>query len=413
MKLAKKISARITFCTILSIFTCIIWGGVTSCSNGSDDPERIPNSDVPQGWTEIIVGDIEKYNGQDGSTAYSVTKNGDGSITISHDGAMGKYASCSFKPNFGENNTLYTKITNNSDVAATVQVQVNKAGTKDNNYEPMPTVTAVYVDKEKRSDASEYSVELKIDANTSVVIANMFDTAKSPNTVAISLNSQESVAGEVSKGNITVSGVSMKKITDESELGTLTGGDSEPEDPGKDEGGETTPPETAETVLYTLDFSGAEPPKNHYSTNDENAKFVPNEGVQLKTAWKEFAIVTDNMNLIKDATHVKVNFKCSDDATFAEGDKDNNKFMIGVYKQDETYNDTNISWTCFLKGGEDAFPKDYKTVEKAVTWEQKYTEDGNPIPDVDFSKDISGFRIWDCNFTSGTLTVKSIEFIKK
>ncbi len=53
MKLAKKISARITFCTILSIFTCIICGGVTSCSNGSDDPE-------PEVGVEKTISDVDK-----------------------------------------------------------------------------------------------------------------------------------------------------------------------------------------------------------------------------------------------------------------------------------------------------------------------------------------------------------------
>lgn len=173
---------------------------------------------MQEDWTAIAVGDIEKYNGNDGTASYTVTKNNNGSITISHDAAMALYASCSFKTNFGDNNTLYTKITNNSDVAATVQVQVNKAGTEENDWQPTPTVTAVYVDGKKRNDASEYSVVVTIPANGNVVIANKFDLSKNPDTVAISLNSQEEIAGTVAKGDITVSGISMKNVTDESEL---------------------------------------------------------------------------------------------------------------------------------------------------------------------------------------------------
>ncbi|MBD5440188.1 MAG: hypothetical protein HDR33_04100 [Treponema sp.] len=145
---------------------------------------------------------------------------------------MAKYASCSFKPKFSDNNTLYTKITNNSDVEATVQIQVNKAGTEANGYEPTPTITAVYVDGEKQENASAYGVELKIPANESVVIANMFDLEKNPDTVAISLNSQEKIAGTVEKGNITVSGISMKKFTDESELEEEINNGNEEGEPG-------------------------------------------------------------------------------------------------------------------------------------------------------------------------------------
>lgn len=265
-------------------------GGVTSCSNGSDDPEATPNPDVPEGWTEINVGDIEKYNGQDGTTAYSVTKNGDGSITISHDGTMGKYASCSFKPNFGENNTLYTKITNNSEVEATVQVQVNKAGTEANKYQPDPTVISVYVDGEKRSDASEYSVELKIAANASVVIANKFDIEKNPDTVAISLNSQESVAGTVEKGNITVSGISMKKITDEdeSELETSTDDNNENTGPEQNEEEETPPPATDDDNNQTGgEGEGTTPP---ITDNDNNQTDGEGEGTTPPTTTGKTAI---------------------------------------------------------------------------------------------------------------------------
>ena len=177
---------------------------------------------MPQNWTAIVVGNIEKYEGQAGTANYTVTKNNNGSITISHNAPMAKYASCSFKPNFGDNNTLYTKITNNSDVTATVQVQVNKAGTEANKWQPTPTVTAVYVDGKKQSGDVMYSVELTIPAKGSVVIANKFDTSKKPDTVAISLNSQEKIAGTVAKGNITVSGISMKKVINESELETPT-----------------------------------------------------------------------------------------------------------------------------------------------------------------------------------------------
>lgn len=273
-------------------------GGVTSCSNGSDDPEATPNPDVPEGWTEINVGDIEKYNGQDGTTAYSVTKNGDGSITISHDGTMGKYASCSFKPNFGENNTLYTKITNNSEVEATVQVQVNKAGTEANKYQPDPTVISVYVDGEKRSDASEYSVELKIAANASVVIANKFDIEKNPDTVAISLNSQESVAGTVEKGNITVSGISMKKITDEDESELETSKDT---NSSENAGPEQTPPEGEGTTPPITD-------NDNNQTDGEGEGTTPpvTDNDNSQTGGEEEGLVFDFTNAVVDE-EVKIN----------------------------------------------------------------------------------------------------------
>lgn len=460
MKLAKKISKGIALCAALTI---IGWGGVTSCSNSSSDnsnPEEEPtiDEDLPEGWTAITVGDIEKYDGQDGTVSYVVKKNNNGSITISHDAPMALYAGCSFKQNFGDNNTLYTKITNNSDVAATVEVQVSKAGTADNDYQPTPTVVAVYVDRIKQSGEVSYSVKCKVEPQKSVVIVNKFDLSKNPDTVTITLNSQEGVAGNVEKGEITVSGISMKKVTDDSELGNPVDGDGGNQTGGNQtgtgqgngggtdagsgngdgtgngdntggatggQGGDTgagsgsekdpeTPPEESkETVIYKLDFSGAEPPAHNYITEQNNAKFVTNVGVQITGAWAEFAFVPKEMPNLKDATHIKVNFKCSDDAAFDATDKDNNKFMLGGYKySEEEKKDTNISWTCFLNGATDEFPKDFKVIEKEIKWEQKYDAQGNPIDFANFD-DIGGFKIWDCNFTSGTLTVQSVEFIKK
>lgn len=356
---------------------------------------------------------------------------------------MAKYASCSFKPKFSDNNTLYTKITNNSDVEATVQIQVNKAGTEANDYEPTPTITAVYVDGEKQENASAYGVELKIPANESVVIANMFDLEKNPDTVAISLNSQEKVAGTVEKGNITVSGISMKTVTDEKELATAEEDKTEqkpegdktpspdlnPDKPDENEGGNgegngdnneegkepvTPPAEPEETVIYKLDFSGEKAPENYYCDEE---KFEANVGAKIEGAWNNFSIVPVNdASALKDATHIRVTFKCSSDAAFADGDVDNNKFMVGLYKdggEDNNYAETNVRWTCFLNANEDDFPKDFTLVEKKINWEQKYESDGTtkmPLADFEYT---SNFRIWDCNFVTGTLIVQSIEFIKK
>lgn len=430
----------------------VLWGGViASCSNGSDSTDDTPpedNEDVPEDWTAITVGDIEKYDGQNGTSSYTVTKNNDGSITISHDAAMAKYASCSFKPKFSDNNTLYTKITNNSDVEATVQIQVNKAGTEANGYEPTPTITAVYVDGEKQENASAYGVELKIPANESVVIANMFDLEKNPDTVAISLNSQEKIAGTVEKGNITVSGISMKKFTDESELEEeINNGNEEGEpgvptpspdpNPGKpsededdkedvdvgggdgdnnEEGKEpvTPPAKPEETVIYKLDFSGDALPENWYDNikdSKENVEFKAGEGVSIKNGWSYFAIVPKDISE-KDfgtANYVKATFKCSDGATFEEK---NNRLMVAVYNTDEDNADTNFSWTAFFDRGNDGdVPTEFKTVEKEIKWEEKYDENGNKLPLADTSK-VNGIRIWTQAFT-GTVTIQSIEFIKK
>lgn len=369
MKLTKRISKGIALCATLVI---IGWGGVTSCSNGSDEPEA----------------GVEKTISAVDEVLFEVTENSVGSentnIVFNYDRS---------KEGAKEKITI-----RNCDIEIFY------------NDESLITITDMDFSLNEYEDiigdkAMQYQCKKSIGQQVS-----------SGDTVKVVFNKKTgNVSGEgVETANIDTLTVSLIDNDEQAKWYKELVENSKEYQPLFPE--ETTPPtEDEEVILYKLDFSGAELPKNDYSTNkenDENAKFVPNEGVQLKTAWKEFAIVTDNMNLIKDATHVKVNFKCSDDAAFAEGDNDNNKFMIGVYKQNEKYADTNISWTCFLKGGEDEFPKDYKTVEKAVTWEQKYTAEGKPIPAVDFT-DINGFRIWDCNFTTGTLWVKSIEFIKK
>lgn len=297
MKLAKKISKGIALCAALAIMGTM--GGVlTSCSNGSDDagPE-LPSEedkDVLEGWTAITIGEVEKYNGQDGKSSYAVTKNNNGSITISHDAAMALYASCSFKPNFGENNTLYTKITNNADVDATVQVQVNKAGTEANNYEPTATVAAVYVDGKKQTDAGAYSVEYKIPAKGSVVIVNKFDLSKKPDTVSISLNSQEKVAGTVEKGNITVSGISMKTVTDEKELATAEEDKTE-QKPEGDKTPDTAKPEENKKPDATNPVEDTDPKDPPAGDEEENPPAKPEETVifseEKEITWSEFLTI--------------------------------------------------------------------------------------------------------------------------
>ncbi len=181
------------------------------------------------------------------------------------------------------------------------------------------------------------------------------------------------------------------------------------DDPTPDNNENVTP---TEVILYTLDFSGAEPPDNYYY---DEGKFEKNIGVKIENAWGNFSIVPqENMDVLKDATYVKVTFKCSEDASFENDDTVNNKFMLGIYKDTGSgnYEETNVRWTCFLNGNEDSLPKDFTTLEKKINWEQKYQSDGTTqLPFAEFS-DTSNFRIWDCNLT-GTLYVQKIEFIKK
>lgn len=407
MKLAKRISKGIALCATLVI---IGWGGVTSCSNGSDEPEA----------------GVEKTISAVDEVLFEVTENSVGSkntnIVFNYDrskeGAKEKITirNCDIEIFYNDESLITI-----TDMDFSLNEYDDIIGDKAMQYQCKKSIgqqvssgdTVKVVFNKKTGNVSGEGVET---ANIDTLTVSLIDNDEQAKWYKELVENSEEYQPLFPEETTPPTEDEDNNQTDgEGEGTTPPVTDNDNNQTGGEGEGTTPPTEDEEVILYKLDFSGAELPKNDYSTNkenDENAKFVPNEGVQLKTAWKEFAIVTDNMNLIKDATHVKVNFKCSDDAAFAEGDNDNNKFMIGVYKQNEEYTDTNISWTCFLKGGEDEFPKDYKTVEKAVTWEQKYTAGGKPIPAVDFT-DINGFRIWDCNFTTGTLWVKSIEFIKK
>ena len=189
---------------------------------------------------------------------------------------------------------------------------------------------------------------------------------------------------------------------------------------GADKEGDESDPAPTETVLFTLDFSGAELPENDYnqveSNNDGKFVFNANDCLTFNAgAWKEFSISPKNMPNIGEATKIKVIFKTSETVTF--GDTDNDRFMVGVICQggeDVNWATTNLSWTAYYDASEDgAAPTEYTTVTKNINWEEKYknaTEKEAPLVE-DFSK-VKGVKLYNTNMTSGKLHIKSVSFIK-
>ena len=201
---------------------------------------------------------------------------------------------------------------------------------------------------------------------------------------------------------------------------TTPADDENKDNTGADNEGDESAPAPTETVLFTLDFSGAELPENDYnqveSNNDGKFVFTANDCLTFNAgAWKEFSISPKNMPNIGEATKIKVTFKTSETVTF--GDTDNDRFMVGVICQggeDVNWATTNLSWTAYYDASEDgAAPTEYTTVTKNINWEEKYknaTEKEAPLVE-DFSK-VKGVKLYNTNMTSGKLHIKSISFIK-
>ena len=201
---------------------------------------------------------------------------------------------------------------------------------------------------------------------------------------------------------------------------TTPADDENKDNTGADNEGDGSDPAPTETVLFTLDFSGAELPANDYnqveSNNDGKFVFTANDCLTFNAgAWKEFSISPKNMPNIGEATKIKVTFKTSETVTF--GDTDNDRFMVGVICQggeDVNWATTNLSWTAYYDASEDgAAPTEYTTVTKNINWEEKYknaTEKEAPLVE-DFSK-VKGVKLYNTNMTSGKLHIKSISFIK-
>ena len=191
---------------------------------------------------------------------------------------------------------------------------------------------------------------------------------------------------------------------------TTPADDENKDNTGADNEGDESAPAPTETVLFTLDFSGAELPENDYnqveSNNDGKFVFTANDCLTFNAgAWKEFSISPKNMPNIGEATKI----------TF--GDTDNDRFMVGVICQggeDVNWATTNLSWTAYYDASEDgAAPTEYTTVTKNINWEEKYknaTEKEAPLVE-DFSK-VKGVKLYNTNMTSGKLHIKSISFIK-
>ncbi|MCM1237428.1 MAG: hypothetical protein NC489_45765 [Ruminococcus flavefaciens] len=383
MKLAKKISARITFCTILSIFTCIIcWGGVTSCSNGSDDPE-------PEVGVEKTISDVDEVLFE--ATEHSVGSENT-NIVFNYDrsekGAKEKITikNCDIEILLNDESLL--TITN---LDFTLNEYDDFTGDNATQYQCKKSIG--------KNISSGDTVKVVFKNKTGNVSGEGVDTAKI-DTMTISLIDNDEKANWY-----------KELVENEKEYQPLFPKPTEDDTPPI---GEEEEKPNKEQVLYTLDFSGAEPPKNYYYDKE---KFEANIGAKIEGAWNNFSIVPqENMNVLKDATYVKVTLKCSENTTFAKNDTDNNKFMLGIYKdagESGDYAETNVRWTCFLNDNEDSLPNNFTTLEKEIKWEQKYDSDGTTqLPFAEFS-DENNFRIWDCNLTTGTLYVQKIEFIKK
>lgn len=474
MKLAKKISKGIALCAALTI---IGWGGVTSCSNSSSDsdegelvaPPTLPEKKITFSVTENSTNDenttlMFKYD-RSAAGAKELVKIEDCGIVVKLNDNETKtistleFALDEYGASFSESDknpikdasnmkeykakmSLGKKVAKGDEVVVYYNKDVGTISGEGKDADAVKTLVVALIDTDEAVDY--YKPLVTEDNNYQPLFEKKEETGgagqgNGGNTGAGSGNGDGTGNGDNKNPGGTTGGQGGGNQAGGTGQGNGGGtgagsgngdgtGDGDNKNPGGTTGGqggdtgtgsgseqdpETPPEESKETVIYKLDFSGAEPPAHNYITEQDNAKFVTNVGVQITGAWAEFAFVPKEMPNLKDATHIKVNFKCSDDAAFDATDKDNNKFMLGGYKySEEEKKDTNISWTCFLNGATDEFPKDFKVIEKEIKWEQKYDAQGNPIDFANFD-DIGGFKIWDCHFTSGTLIVQSVEFIKK
>ena len=203
---------------------------------------------------------------------------------------------------------------------------------------------------------------------------------------------------------------------------TTPADDENKDNTGADNEGAESAPAPTETVLFTLDFSGAELPENDYcivtdtNNNNGNFSFTANDGISFNGgSWKEFAISPKNVSDLTGTTKIKVTYKTSGSVTF--GDTDNDRFMVGVVCQggeEVNWATTNLSWTAYYDASEDgATPTEYTTVTKNINWELKYKADGTPeAPLVTDFASIKAIRLYNQNMTSGKLHIKSISFIK-
>lgn len=247
MKLAKRISKGIALCATLVI---IGWGGVmTSCSNGSDDPEEQkppvtdndnnqtdgegegttppvtdndnsqtggdngtpPESNIPQGAVTVKFGDIGTYEGQGGTTKYTTSKDKDDiAVTISHSGLMAQYANCSLKvTELNKYNTVVCNLKNEGTVDAIVQFAIQKAGTESNNWSPTSaTITGTVDNDEPNEGAGDWGVKTKIAAGKTQNVSIKFDPSKNPDEIAVQLNSGDK-ENKTNSGNITISDAYM------------------------------------------------------------------------------------------------------------------------------------------------------------------------------------------------------------
>lgn len=436
MKLAKKISKGIALCAALVIMGAM-GGVITSCSNGSEDtnpiedPKEDPDPETPADeeneskleLTSIIKGIVAEENVWDSGT--SITKTDDVYVVVAGKG-WDKEGMASIPVSFAAGDLDGYEFI----VLDGVDISGFKLRDDNDEYPSIELKITYKVGEEEKSKIISATKLLK-DNKIEIPLANVEDDfLKKGSQIMLSFRGTGTVKiKDISKAKAKVTtpnpdGSQTTPPATKPEVSTPSGttpveadkkdeeDKKEDEDDKKEE--ENPPAKPEETVIYKLDFSGEKAPENYYCDEE---KFEANVGAKIEGAWNNFSIVPVNdASALKDATHIRVTFKCSSDAAFADGDVDNNKFMVGLYKdggEDNNYAETNVRWTCFLNANEDDFPKDFTLVEKKINWEQKYESDGTtkmPLADFEYT---SNFRIWDCNFVTGTLIVQSIEFIKK
>lgn len=474
MKLAKKISKGIALCAALTI---IGWGGVTSCSNSSSDsdegelvaPPILPEKKITFSVTENSTNDenttlMFKYD-RSAAGAKELVKIEDCGIVVKLNDNETKtistleFALDEYGASFSESDknpikdasnmkeykakvSLGKKVAKGDEVVIYYNKDVGTISGEGKDADAVKTLVVALIDTDEAVDY--YKPLVTEDNNYQPLFEKKEETGgagqgNGGDTGAGSGNGDGTGNGDNKNPGGTTGGQGGGNQAGGTGQGNGGGtgagsgngdgtGDGDNKNPGGTTGGqggdtgtgsgseqdpETPPEESKETVIYKLDFSGAEPPEN-YSIAD--GFFKSNEGVVMQGFWAEFSISPKDIGGkdLSSANYIKVSFKCSDDAAFGD---DNARFMVGAFKnsenEDGNWSDTNLSWTCFFDKGIDGdVPTEFKTVEKEINWELKNDDKGNSLPLVVLS-DISGFKIFDCNFTSGTLTVQSVEFIKK
>ena len=119
---------------------------------------------------------------------------------------MKQYANCTLKVNtLDKYNTILLKLKNTGTTNAIVQFAIQKAGTEDNGWSPVgATITGTVNGGEPNEGCGNWGVKTQIAKGESQTVLIKFNSTKTPDEIAIQLNSSDTT-NTIKTGNITIS----------------------------------------------------------------------------------------------------------------------------------------------------------------------------------------------------------------